>query len=676
MSRFNDLIRQVENSDAQLAADLRREFDALAERRAFGLNFERHTPEAVELPGRPVRKNDKVRILPPRGEAPKKASERLFRVSAVSSTGDDRQADVVAMDDPDHQRSVPVNDLVVVAEFRDPIYPGLVSTGKVDRGGDKPFHTVINAENYHALQALLFSHRGQVDCIYIDPPYNTGNADWIYNDRYVSSDDLYRHSKWLAFMERRLVLARELMRDTGVLIVAIGEDEHHRLRLLLDQTFGEGNFLADVMWEGVRKNDSRYVSSSADYMLIYAKDESALARREIRWRESKPGTDRVLAAARAAWSDARGDAAAATAAFRRWWAEMSDDDPIRANPGMSVFSMVDDVRPGVAYSTSPMMSPNPRPNLKYAVIDPQTGRIYDPPNNGWRVTQDLMGSLIKEGRIAFGKTTLRRKVYLDEASDQGVGPYFNQTRARASGHLEKVLGDRRFPNPKDHEVLMRWIQLVMPPNGIILDFFGGSGSTVEAVMRLNALDGGGRQAILVSNNEVGVATARELQKSGRRRSDSEWKARGVFEYVTAPRLATVASGVRSDGSRYEHMVPSNVEFFELTYESAMRVASGRDFARVAAFLWMKSGARGRRIDEVPNGWDVAEAYGVIVDLDSTEKFVKAIEAAKKLTHVFIVTDEDRLFEALVRRLPDHVEPTRLYSAYLRNFEIEAARTAR
>lgn len=127
---------------------------------------------------------------------------------------------------------------MVVAEFRDPIYPGLVSTGKVERGGDKPYHSVINAENYHALQSLLFTHRGKIDCIYIDPPYNTGAKDWKYNNDYVEGDDLYRHSKWLAFMERRLLLAKELLNpDDSVLIVTIDEKEYLRLGLLLEQTF-------------------------------------------------------------------------------------------------------------------------------------------------------------------------------------------------------------------------------------------------------------------------------------------------------------------------------------------------------------------------------------------------------------------------------------------------------
>ena len=183
-----------------------------------------------------------MRVLPPRGETPKKADERLWRVAAIDRDGEatvgrrSRRSTTTTED----ATVVAVDDLVVVAEFRDPIYPGLVSTGKVERGGDKPFHTVINAENFHALQTLLFTHRGKVDCIYIDPPYNTGAKDWKYNNDYVEGDDLYRHSKWLAFMERRLLLAKELLNpDDSVLIVTIDEKEYLRLGLLLEQTFPE-----------------------------------------------------------------------------------------------------------------------------------------------------------------------------------------------------------------------------------------------------------------------------------------------------------------------------------------------------------------------------------------------------------------------------------------------------
>ena len=150
-------------------------------------------------------------------------------------------ADLEQLDqDEPETKTVSIDDLVVVAEFKDTIYPGLVETGRVQRGGDKPFHTVINAENFHALELLTYTHRHAIDAIYIDPPYNTGAKDWKYNNDYVEADDDYRHSKWLAFMERRLDLAKELLNpDDSVLIVTIDEREIHRLGLLLEQIFPE-----------------------------------------------------------------------------------------------------------------------------------------------------------------------------------------------------------------------------------------------------------------------------------------------------------------------------------------------------------------------------------------------------------------------------------------------------
>ena len=219
LAHIHELLRQLRASspaNAAFADDMEREVDALSNRRAFGLNFERHTPEEVELPGRPVRTGDKVHVLPPRGTLPTAANSRLWRVTSIEGKGNDRVAslEMYPVDDLAETASAALADLVVVAEFRDPIYPGLVSTGKVERGGDKPFHSVVNAENFHALQTLLFTHRGNVDAIYIDPPYNTGARDWKYSNHYVESDDLYRHSKWLAFMERRLLLAKELLNPT------------------------------------------------------------------------------------------------------------------------------------------------------------------------------------------------------------------------------------------------------------------------------------------------------------------------------------------------------------------------------------------------------------------------------------------------------------------------------
>ena len=214
MSRLSSLLRQVEQNDPQLAVDLAGEVKALSGRRQFGLNFERHIPETVELYGRPVRKGDKVRFLAPRSEPPKVTDPNLWRVIEIARVDGARVARLMRADQPGTDPEAAeraVEDLVVVAEFRRPYLPGPVSTGTVGRGGDKPFHTVINAENFHALQHCSSRTRAESTAIYIDPPYNTGARDWKYNNDYVDGDDAYRHSQWLAFMERRLKLARRLL---------------------------------------------------------------------------------------------------------------------------------------------------------------------------------------------------------------------------------------------------------------------------------------------------------------------------------------------------------------------------------------------------------------------------------------------------------------------------------
>ncbi len=170
--------------DPALRRDLRTQFDRLRQKRQFGLVFEEHLPERVTLPRHPIRRGAKVVPADDRDADP--------RVVAAVRGG---VATLPTDDGP--SEDVPVDSLVAIAEFGEPIYPGLKRLGSVDRGGDKPSHVVIKGENHHALEALQFTHAGKVDCIYIDPPYNTGARDWKYNNDYVDGDDDYRHSKWL-----------------------------------------------------------------------------------------------------------------------------------------------------------------------------------------------------------------------------------------------------------------------------------------------------------------------------------------------------------------------------------------------------------------------------------------------------------------------------------------------
>jgi adenine-specific DNA-methyltransferase len=207
-------------------------------------------------------------------------------------------------------------------------------------------------------------------------------------------------------------------------------------------------------------------------------------------------------------------------------------------------------------------------------------------------------------------------------------------------------------------------------------------------MRLNKQDGGRRRSISVTNNEVSSDEQKKLRASGFRPGDPEWERWGICDYITKPRIEAAITGRTPNGDpikgdyKFTDEFPmadgfeENVEFFTLTYESPMRVQAHRSFDRIAPLLWLRAGSRGRRIDALPDGWDVAETYGVIDNVDKADAFITAMTANSEARIAFIVTDEDRFFEAIANALPEEVEAVRLYGSYLRNFEIDAMRSAR
>lgn len=714
MSRLSDLLRQVGTADPALAKDIQREVDALADRRAFGLNFERHVPEAVELPGRKVRKGDKVHIQPERGKNPTAENDRLWRVTAIERDASGAIADLEDAKSDDAERRdiavAAVEDLVVVAEFRDPIYPGLVSTGKVERGGDKPFHTVINAENFHALQTLLFTHRGKVDCIYIDPPYNTGARDWKYNNDYVEGDDLYRHSKWLAFMERRLLLAKELLNpDDSVLIVAIDENEGHRLGLLLEQVFPE-SFVQTVTDVINPSGASGLGFSRVEEYLLFVWIGSSMPART---------PDNLLTDVEA--RDGRVRGGLSWESFLR----SGVGNTRAARPNLCYPVLIDLSTQRIVGAGQPLEGPeDARPDTvdgyaaawpvrndgslgmwrrdRAGLLDLLTkGYVFvsgrDDRRNTWSMKYLLQGTIaqIESGEIEVSRSGDAGEVIaISESLRLRTGKtVWNRPSHNAGKHGTDLLGamlpGRRFPFPKSLYAVEDAIRYAVAtrPRAVVLDFFAGSGTTAHAVMRLNKQDGGQRTSISVTNNEVSADEQARLQRQRLRPGDPGWEQNGICEYVTKPRIDAAITGVTPDGRpirgdyRFTDEFPmaegleENAEFFTLTYESPLRVTSNREFVKIAPLLWIRAGSRGRRIADISAGWDVSDTYGVLVDLDQSESFLRAVAARDALSLVYIVTDEDRLFEAVVRELPEHVEPVRLYEAYLRNFEIETDRSA-
>lgn len=714
MSRLTELIEKAKAKDPQLAADLEREFKALSSRLSFGLNFERHRPEAVELPQRPVRRGDKVRVLPERGST-KKGDQRLWRVTKLVKGRKGKQAELQRLDDPEEQATASVDDLVVVAEFRDTIYPGLVSTGKVSRGKDKPWHTVINGENYHALKALTWTHRGKVDAIYIDPPYNTGAKDWKYNNDYVEKEDLYRHSKWLAMMERRLQIARELLNPSdSVLVVTIDEKEYLRLGLLLEQVFPESRFrmvstLINPKGVGVNEGFKRVdeylfiarfgsqgVTPSAVPRLGSMPVDTAEPEPEEQAEPSRIGLDWQTARRR----DLQSVRPTRPSQFYPIYVNKqtgqieSIGDPIPhemdrskapSRPGcVSVFPVRDDGTEMNWSVTGPTFES--RWKRGYA----RAGRAQPGKPQSYIIQYLKSGPIadIEEGRAVVEGYNPDGSViaYYEEPGAKAPPTQWNLRSHNAEHYgtktIRALLPGRKFPFPKSLFAVEDVLRLFVAEkqDATVLDFFSGSGTTAHAVMRLNKQDGGHRQCISITNNEVGADEQKALREEGRRPGDAEWETLGICDHITKPRIEAAITGRTPDGEpingayKFTDEFPmsdgfeENAEFFTLTYETPVGVNYQTAFARIAPLLWMRAGSAGQRIDKAPSaGWAVADTYGLLIELDKATEFLKAVRKAEDLRIVYIVTDDERRFQALSRRLPDGVEAIRLYESYLTNF---------
>lgn len=694
MSRLTDLIAQAKARDPQMGLDLEREFKALSSRLPFGLNFERHRPEAVELPQRPVRKGDKVRVLPPRGSV-KRGDQRLWLVKKITKTDECKLADLVLFDAPMlEQQSVPVDDLVVVAEFRDTIYPGLISTGKVARGGDKPSHTVINGENYHVLKALTWSHRGKVDAIYIDPPYNTGAKDWKYNNDYVEGDDLYRHSKWLAFMERRLFLAKELLNTQGsVLIVTIDEKEYLRLGLLLEQVF-EGCRVQMVSITISPRSTSRANEFSRvdEYAFFVFVGDVELGTGE---RSGEDAEVRWLYLRRTQRSLVRGSR---PRQFYPVYVDRKTEKIVHIGDPLSMEDRIEDVP--VIKGAIPVFPIAPDgtaliwgltgPSLQQALdggyVRVTAGNEHQPFTIAYLSTEDIKRVERGEYRVTGTRSDGSKIVVIPGGKATRPSTVWREARHDAGAYgtsmLRALIPGRTFPFPKSLYAVEDSLRLFVAdkPNAVIVDFFSGSGTTAHAVMRLNRQDGGSRQCIAVTNNEVAADEHAALRKRGLRPGDAEWEKFGICDYITKPRIEAAITGKTPDGAaiqgdyKFTDEFPiadgfeENAEFFTLTYETPIAVSHNMAFARIAPMLWLRAGGRGPRIDKLPeSGWAVVQAYGLLVDMDCATPFCKAIAKSKDLKTAYIVTDDDRRFQSVARRLPADVEPVRLYESYLNNF---------
>lgn len=325
---------------------------------------------------------------------------------------------------------------------------------------------IIEADNFDALRYLRMTHAGRIKCIYIDPPYNTGNKDFIYNDRFVDKDDTYRHSKWLEFMFRRLELAKELLTEDGVIFVSIDDNEVFHLGLLMEQIFGPENFVANIIWQKRTSPDSRIELGPAhDYIIVFSLHKSQTS-------------------------------------FNKLGLNNKQADSYK-NP---------DKDPRGLWSSTDFTAQGYRPNQMYEITTPGGKVLTPPPGRCWANLQSVFETLVADKKIWFGKDGNARprvKNFLAEAKGVSSWTWWSNDEVghnqEAKREILEILGvevSEIFSTPKPVRLIDRIVRVATNPGDIVLDFFAGSGTTAQAVLNLNREDGGNRQFILVSSTEA------------------------------------------------------------------------------------------------------------------------------------------------------------------------------
>lgn len=627
MAKIEDLIAQIPVE--RLRKDIASEVKALKKSKKFGLVFEEHLPETVRLPRLPVKPGDLVALK-------RESGNQLWRVTSIKKgiATCDRAVEGYP-EAKDANREFPVADLVVVRKFGDPIYPALVSVDRVERGGpDKPWHVLINADNFYALQLLLYCYEGKVDVIYIDPPYNSGARDWKYNNDYVDKADAFRHSKWLSMMKKRLLLARRLLNSHGVLIITIDENEVHHLGVLLEDVFasflrhsltvvinpkgaGKKNFARTEEYAMFCIPNSGDSVVNANLLKDLAKvGEPADDNQEEEDAEESQGDEEhdfpVLPGGIKSedlpfpieelenWELRHARRRGNESSYRHQ--RKNQFYPIYINPETRTVEKIGDAIP----------------LDKQPTFQKQNGLMpvwpIDKEGNHrcWRFISPTMCQLLEERRLVVGRQdpstgSWTLNIWEPKTKNKKVKTVWWHARHDAGSHgttmLHHILGKRdAFPFPKSLYAVRDTLLTVIGnrPDAVILDFFAGSGTTLHATALINAQIGGNRRCILVSNNEPGEKRAATLHAKGHFPGDTAFEQIGICESVTWPRCKYVVNGKRDDGvplqGRYldiegypkhlqwAHGFNENLEYFHLDFLNPAEVARGDAFQAILPIL--------------------------------------------------------------------------------------------
>ena len=691
MAVLNDLIAQIEN--AELRRRIEAEVERLNKQKKFGLVFEDHLPECTPLYDIPVKVGSSVALRA--GQV-----NEVYKVLKIE--GDEA---ICVKKDGSDVVTFAVNDLVSVAEFGEAIYPYLKPLDSVCNAPDSDlWHTLIEADNYHALQLLEYLYAGKVDCIYIDPPYNTGARDWKYNNDYVDGADQYRHSKWLSFMQKRLTIAKKLLNPKdSVMIVTIDEKEYLHLGCLLEEMFPEANI--QMISSVINRHGSMRFSefTRVNEYIFYVRIGEACVGKMPSDSENVPVHWHSLKRSGTSSGNYRYGRPMLfypiyinrkTNLVERIGTYLPSDMP-RENVEQlidceAVFPIRKDGEEG-CWSLSPEKAKellgkgylkvgkyNSSALQKYELTYLQSGTVQDIENGKVVVSgRNPDGSVI--AKYTVGKNTMQINQWdfvTHDASEHGTKL------------LANILGNR-FSYPKSlYAVRDSLFYAVMEKkDALIVDFFAGSGTTLHAVNLLNKEDGGCRRCIMVTNNEVSDVENKLLTGQGYRPGDDEWNALGIARYVTWPRTMCTINGIDIKGNLLKGIyagseIPmadgfkTNAIFFKLGFLDKNAVAFGKQFKELVPVLWMKAGAIGECpiLEEDNPGMLVLpkNKFAVLADERRYLEFVDELDKYPEIHTVYIVTDSDRAYRDMIAFM-DGKTTYQLYRDYLDNFRINSVR---
>lgn len=699
MAAIHDLLAQVH--DEALRARLEQEINRLSKTKKFGLVFEEHLPECTPLYDIPVK----------RGSTVAKKTGAVSEMYEVNSIKDGIATCYHKV--TEEKEKIPVDELVCVAQFGEPIYPYLKPIDSVCNAPDSDlWHTLIEADNYHALQLLEYLYAEKVDCIYIDPPYNTGARDWKYNNNYVDGNDEYRHSKWLSFMKKRLNIAKRLLNPKdSVLIVTIDDKEYLHLGCLLEEIFPYARIQMISVVINPKGTMQRKVLPRTDeyvYCVLIGDAEPKALRLSSDWLIGNvENTNRN----RYRW-----------VTFIRTAANVSRSRtptmfyPIFVNEeGTKIIRVGESLDKDVDYRT---IKPNAGERVAFPINSKGKEAI-------WHLTQDSLMEAYKGGFVKLGgfkndslvisylPSGMQKKIQNGEITVLGHNPdgsvifdssdyeteFVPGTQWRIRSHdateygtklLEKLMPDRVFPFPKSLYAVEDVIRFFITdkPEALVLDFFAGSGTTAHAVMLLNRLDNGKRRSICVTNNEVGDRLEKELIGKSINPSDDEWEQYGIARYLTWPRIKAAITGINTRGEKisgdYKFLeefpmadgLSENAAYYKLGFLDKTSVALGRQLEKLLPVLWLKAGAH----DSCPKLQNEKakmivlpkNKFAILMDEKHFQEFDIEVQKYPEIQTIYIVTDSEAGYREMISGYAEK-DTFQLYRDYLDNFRINTGR---